>query len=45
MNPGRELGRPQDRYYNVIKQGYKTAGFDVSTLDKAVWESVPGKEK
>lgn len=40
MNPGRGLGRPGDRYYTVIKQGYKAAGFDISRLDRAVWESV-----
>lgn len=36
MNPGWKLGRPGNRYYNVIKQGYESAGFDVSILNQAV---------
>lgn len=39
MNPGRVLGRPGDRYYNVIKQGYEATGFDTGPLEKAVREA------
>ncbi|MDD2630163.1 MAG: gamma-glutamylcyclotransferase [Limnochordia bacterium] len=36
MNDGRQIGAPSDYYYEVIRQGYMDAGFDVSVLDEAV---------
>jgi len=45
MNPGRGLGRPNSKYLNIIKQGYESAGFDISILDRAVRESSLIKEK
>lgn len=40
MNPGRELGRPNDRYYNIIRGGYEAAGFNIALLDRALEESI-----
>jgi gamma-glutamylcyclotransferase (GGCT)/AIG2-like uncharacterized protein YtfP len=39
MNDGRPLGIPSSHYYNIIKQGYKSAGFDLLPLDTAVQKS------
>ncbi len=39
MNPGRQFGKPGSRYYEIIRQGYKEAGFDSNILVKAVMES------
>jgi hypothetical protein len=39
MNDGHPLGTPSRYYYNTILQGYKSVGFDVSILNKAVRES------
>ena len=36
MNEGPSLCPPNKHYYDVIREGYKAAGFDVSILDKAV---------
>lgn len=36
MTPGREFGCPDKNYHNVIADGYRTAGFDLSTLVTAV---------
>ncbi len=36
MTPGHRLGYPSDYYYNTIREGYKTAGFDTSVLEHAV---------
>jgi gamma-glutamylcyclotransferase (GGCT)/AIG2-like uncharacterized protein YtfP len=36
MNEGRPLGTPSCYYYNVILQGYQSAGFDVNVLKQAV---------
>lgn len=36
MMPGHRLGYPSDYYYNAIKEGYKTAGFDTEILAEAV---------
>ena len=36
MNGGRTLAPPSTYYYEVIKQGYKSAGIDVSILDTFV---------
>jgi gamma-glutamylcyclotransferase (GGCT)/AIG2-like uncharacterized protein YtfP len=36
MTPGHRLGYPSDFYYNTIREGYKTAGFDTSVLEQAV---------
>lgn len=40
MNEGKPLNSPSCYYYSVILEGYKTAGFDVEILKKAVEESV-----
>jgi len=39
MNEGKPLNSPNCYYYSVILQGYKSAGFDVAVLKKAVEES------
>ena len=39
MNEGRPLGAPSCYYYSNILDGYKTAGFDVDILRKAVNDS------
>ncbi|MCI8648675.1 MAG: gamma-glutamylcyclotransferase [Anaerotruncus sp.] len=39
MNPGYSLGLPSESYYRTIAQGYRSAGFDLETLDAAVEES------
>jgi hypothetical protein len=36
MNEGKPLGAPGGRYYDIIRQGYRQAGFDVGILDRAV---------
>lgn len=36
MTKGHRLGYPSDFYYNTIREGYKTAGFDTSVLEQAV---------
>lgn len=36
MNEGREAMLPSDYYYNVIAQGYGTAGFDLAVLEQAL---------
>ena len=36
MTPGHRLGYPSDYYYNTIREGYKTAGFDPAVLERAV---------
>ncbi|MCL6558306.1 MAG: gamma-glutamylcyclotransferase [Firmicutes bacterium] len=45
MNEGRPLGTPSRYYYEVIRQGYMDAGFDISVLNKAVHASVSQAEK
>ena len=45
MNEGRPLGAPGRYYYEVIRQGYIDAGFDVSVLNKAVRDSISAAEK
>jgi gamma-glutamylcyclotransferase (GGCT)/AIG2-like uncharacterized protein YtfP len=39
MNEGRPLGAPSRYYYDVIRQGYLDAGFDLAILGKAVRDS------
>ena len=39
MNEGRPLGAPGRYYYELIRQGYIDAGFDISVLNKAVRDS------
>ena len=39
MNEGRPLGQPSCYYYSTILDGYKSAGFDVEMLRKAVADS------
>ena len=36
MNDGRSLAMPSDFYYEVIEDGYKTAGFDIGVLEQAL---------
>jgi len=36
MTPGHRLGHPSDYYYNTIREGYETAGFDPTVLEQAV---------
>ena len=36
MTPGHRLGYPSDYYYNTIREGYETAGFDPAVLEQAV---------
>jgi hypothetical protein len=36
MTPGHAAGYPSEYYLNVIAEGYKSAGFDLSVLDTAV---------
>jgi hypothetical protein len=36
MNPGRGTGRPSPGYFQIIKDGYTRAGFDVRYLNEAV---------
>lgn len=36
MNEGKPLGAPNGRYYDIIRKGYRQAGFDVGVLDRAV---------
>ena len=41
MTPGHEFGAPSDCYTGVIREGYKSAGFDTQVLDDAIdhaWE-------
>ena len=40
MNEGRPLGAPSPYYYNIIAQGYRSAGFDISFFKQAVRDSV-----
>lgn len=35
MNEGFPLGRPSDKYYNTIRDGYKTANYDINILEEA----------
>ncbi|EGQ26724.1 hypothetical protein HMPREF9372_1265 [Sporosarcina newyorkensis 2681] len=39
MNEGRPLNQPSGYYYSIILDGYKSAGFDVANLKKAVADS------
>ena len=36
MTPRHRLGYPSSYYYNTIRDGYKTAGFDTAILEQAV---------
>jgi len=45
MNDGRPLGAPSRYYYEVIRQGYMDAGFDISVLNKAVRDSAAQAER
>ena len=36
MTPGHRLGYPSDYYYNTIREGYETAGFDTAVLEQAI---------
>ncbi len=40
MNEGKPLNTPGCYYYSTILEGYKSAGFDVKLLKKAVEDSV-----
>lgn len=39
MNEGKPLNQPSGYYYSIILDGYKSAGFDVENLKKAVADS------
>lgn len=39
MTPGHEPGLPSSRYYDVIADGYRIMGFDLSVLEAAVQRS------
>lgn len=39
MTPGHVIGIPAQAYYEAIREGYESAGFDVSALDEAVIQS------
>jgi gamma-glutamylcyclotransferase (GGCT)/AIG2-like uncharacterized protein YtfP len=45
MTAGNRHGKPSARYYQTIREGYKSAGFDVSGLDAAVFRSHQKAEK
>lgn len=38
MNGG-EIAEPSERYYNIIKQGYKDFGIETTILENALIES------
>ncbi|GHU34931.1 gamma-glutamylcyclotransferase [Clostridia bacterium] len=40
MNEGHPLGQPNGYYYGIIREGYKSAGFDLNVLIKATEDSV-----
>lgn len=40
MNDGHDLGSPSQYYYNTIREGYESAGFDTDFLDAAVDNSI-----
>ena len=42
MNGRYPLAKPGCGYYSTIREGYKTAGFDIDILNKAV-DSMPGE--
>ncbi len=39
MNDGRSFRKPNKYYFNTILEGYKSAGFDIEILKKALLES------
>jgi hypothetical protein len=39
MNDGRGFGEPRKAYYNRIREGYESAGFDIDYLKQAVEQS------
>ena len=39
MNDGHDYGEPSSYYYNTIREGYESAGFDMDYLDDAVGRS------
>ena len=46
MNEGKPLSAPGGRYYNIIRQGYRQAGFDIGILDQAVKKAAfPDEER
>ena len=44
MTPGHSLGMPSQYYYDVIKEGYESAGIDTAVLDDAVERTVQRME-
>ena len=36
MTPGREFGIPSEHYAEIIREGYRSAGFDVGILEDAI---------
>lgn len=45
MNEGRPMNQPNCYYYSTILDGYKSAGFDIERLRKAVKESYEKNDK
>ena len=39
MNRGPEFGTPSEAYYNTIREGYESAGFDLEYLENAAEKS------
>lgn len=39
MNDGRQLGKPGNRYYDIIRDGYEAVGFEIEILNQAVKNS------
>lgn len=40
MNPGQRMGQPSQRYLDIIKEGYRQAGFDMEPLEAAAAQSM-----
>ena len=44
MDKQQKAGEPNINYYNVVKVGYRTSGFNIETLETALTESRDRKE-
>ena len=44
MNDGYDLGAPHPLYFSIIKDGYRSAGFDTAVLDEALHRSFSEQE-
>ena len=45
MTPGREFGIPSEHYAEIIREGYRSAGFDVGILEDAIQRAYGLAEK